>query len=207
MANYIQKFVRAMHGQFAAVGKFENYPQKRSRFIQMSGNVYKILVLGQAGVGKTTFVHRCRTGQFEQKYIPTMSIETKLHNHTGPQRTLSFDFWDFAGSERYGVAQYLSFGSADAALIFTEINSLALSTNLSMQIAEQYLSEVRQYTTKIPIILVINAKMNNPTQIKVETETIFAKFSALVDGIHVISVESGVGCHEILNAVSLALLN
>lgn len=173
----------------------------------MSGKVYKILVLGQAAVGKTTFVHRCRTGQFEQKYIPTISIQTQLHNHTGPQRTLTFDFWDFAGSERYGVSQYLSFGSADAALIFTEINSLALSTNLSVDIAKRYLSDVRQHLPKIPIILVINAKINNPAQIKLDADMISAKFSGLIDGVHVISVESGVGCPEILNAVSLALLN
>lgn len=58
---------------------------------------FKCVIVGEGGVGKTTFVKRHITGEFEKKYIATQGVEvsniTFFTNH-GPIR---FNLWDTAG--------------------------------------------------------------------------------------------------------------
>lgn len=36
---------------------------------------FKLVLVGDGGVGKTTLVKRHLTGEFEKKYIPTLGVE------------------------------------------------------------------------------------------------------------------------------------
>ena len=68
----------------------------------MEPSRFKIVIAGDASVGKTTFINRHLTGEFAQKYIPTLGVDVhSLHFSTnyGP---IVFDMWDTAGVERYG---------------------------------------------------------------------------------------------------------
>jgi GTP-binding nuclear protein Ran len=58
---------------------------------------FKIVLVGDGGVGKTTFVKRCRTGEFEKKYIATQGVDVvplTFHTNYGP---IIFKVWDCAG--------------------------------------------------------------------------------------------------------------
>lgn len=75
---------------------------------------FKLVLVGDGGVGKTTFVKRHLTGEFEKKYIATLGnlfnltklnqIGVEVHpmvfttNH-GP---IKFNVWDTAGQEKLG---------------------------------------------------------------------------------------------------------
>jgi GTP-binding nuclear protein Ran len=41
---------------------------------------FKVVLLGDGGVGKTTFVKRHLTGEFEKKYVATQAYGTLLDN-------------------------------------------------------------------------------------------------------------------------------
>lgn len=82
---------------------------------------FKLLLVGDGGVGKTTFVKRHLTvtlriliaiaqaslilfgqGEFEKKYIATVGVEVHpllFHTNRGP---LVFNVWDTAGQEKFG---------------------------------------------------------------------------------------------------------
>ncbi|KAI3880616.1 hypothetical protein MKX03_037488, partial [Papaver bracteatum] len=52
--------------------------------------------------GKTTFVKRHLTGEFEKKYEPTIGVEVHpLDFHTNCGR-IRFHYWDTAGQEKFG---------------------------------------------------------------------------------------------------------
>src|SRR5687767_6848947 len=58
---------------------------------------FKLVLVGDGGVGKTTFVKRHITGEFEKKYIATMGVEvSSLPFHTTLGK-LVFNLWDTAG--------------------------------------------------------------------------------------------------------------
>ena len=52
--------------------------------------------------GKTTFVKRHLTGEFEKKYVATLGVEVHplvFHTNRG---ALRFNVWDTAGQEKFG---------------------------------------------------------------------------------------------------------
>src|SRR3546814_6111230 len=64
--------------------------------------VYKIALVGDGGVGKTTYVKRMLTGEFEKKYVATLGVEVhplRFRTNYGP---VIFNMWDTAGQEKFG---------------------------------------------------------------------------------------------------------
>jgi GTP-binding nuclear protein Ran len=63
---------------------------------------FKVVLVGDGGVGKTTFVKRHISGEFEKRYLATMGVEVrplKFHTNFGP---ILFNVWDTAGQEKLG---------------------------------------------------------------------------------------------------------
>ncbi|XP_006901359.1 PREDICTED: GTP-binding nuclear protein Ran-like [Elephantulus edwardii] len=63
---------------------------------------FKLLLVGDGGTGKTTFVKHHLTGKFEKKYVATLGVEVHpLVFHTN-RRPIKFNVWDIADQEKFG---------------------------------------------------------------------------------------------------------
>lgn len=63
---------------------------------------FKVVLVGDGGVGKTTFVKRHISGEFEKRYLATMGVEVRplrFQTNFGP---ILFNVWDTAGQEKLG---------------------------------------------------------------------------------------------------------
>jgi GTP-binding nuclear protein Ran len=77
---------------------------------------YKIILVGDAGVGKTTFIARHTTGRFDINYIPTIGVAVRdvlfMTNHG----EIQFNVWDLAGQEKFGGSYDGYYQDADGAI-------------------------------------------------------------------------------------------
>ncbi|OEH75194.1 GTP-binding nuclear protein ran [Cyclospora cayetanensis] len=63
---------------------------------------FKLILVGDGGVGKTTLVKRHLTGEFEKKYIPTLGVEVRPLRFSTNFGPIVFNVWDTAGQEKFG---------------------------------------------------------------------------------------------------------
>ncbi|GJM98049.1 hypothetical protein PR202_ga15024 [Eleusine coracana subsp. coracana] len=61
---------------------------------------FKLLLVGDGGTGKTTFVKRHVTGEFEKRYERKACSPFSLCNDRGGK--IRFNCWDTAGQEKFG---------------------------------------------------------------------------------------------------------
>jgi len=84
---------------------------------------FKLLLVGDGGVGKTTFVKRHKTGEFEKKYVATMGVEVHpipFHTTLGP---VIFNCWDTAGQEKLGGLRDGYYIGGQAAIIMFDVTA------------------------------------------------------------------------------------
>lgn len=63
---------------------------------------YKIAVIGDGGVGKSTYIRRMLTGEFEKKYVATLGVEVHPLRFRTNYGVVQFNMWDTAGQEKFG---------------------------------------------------------------------------------------------------------
>ena len=84
---------------------------------------FKLILVGDGGVGKTTFVKRHLTGEFEKKYVATLGVEVHpllFHTNRGP---IKFNVWDTAGQERFGGLRDGYYIQGQCAIIMFDVTS------------------------------------------------------------------------------------
>lgn len=63
---------------------------------------FKCVLVGDGGTGKTTFVKRHLTGEFEKKYVATLGVEVHPLVFNTSRGSIRFNVWDTAGQEKFG---------------------------------------------------------------------------------------------------------
>mmetsp|Transcript_23998 Transcript_23998/g.72273 ORF Transcript_23998/g.72273 Transcript_23998/m.72273 type:complete len:198 (-) Transcript_23998:50-643(-) len=82
---------------------------------------FKLILVGDGGVGKTTFVKRHLTGEFEKKYVATLGVEVHplvFHTNRGP---IKFNVWDTAGQEQFRTITRSYFRGAQGIVLVYDI--------------------------------------------------------------------------------------
>ncbi|RLV96274.1 Vacuolar protein sorting-associated protein 21 [Spathaspora sp. JA1] len=93
---------------------------------------YKIVLLGESSVGKTSLVQRFTSNTFDIHVANTIGAAfiTKLYtSRTMKDRTVKFEIWDTAGQERYRSLTPMYYRNAKLALICFDLNNFEYTFN------------------------------------------------------------------------------
>lgn len=110
----------------------------------------KLVLLGTAGVGKSSLVVQFVREHFCENQEPTIGATYFQKSVNINNCIVNFDIWDTAGQERYHSLVPLYYRNADAALVVYDATSLE-----SFNKAKKWVEELRMYNTNPDIIIML----------------------------------------------------
>jgi GTP-binding nuclear protein Ran len=112
---------------------------------------FKLVLCGDGGTGKTTFIKRHLTGEFEKKYIATLGVEVHPMIFCTSRGKICFQVWDTAGQEKLACLRDGYYIGAHCAIIMFDVCSRVTYKNVT-----KWYKELTRVCEGIPIVLVGN---------------------------------------------------
>ncbi|CAI7805828.1 unnamed protein product [Closterium sp. NIES-54] len=131
---------------------------------------FKLILVGDGGTGKTTFVKRHLTGEFEKRYEPTIGVEVHpLDFYTNCGR-IRFYCWDTAGQEKFGGLRDGYYIHGQCAIIMFDVTS-----RLTYKNVPTWHRDLCRVCENIPIVLCGNKVDVKNRQVKAKQVTFHRK--------------------------------
>jgi len=101
----------------------------------MSDYKFKLPIIGDGGVGKTTLTHRYLHGIFEEKYALTIGMEFYIKKLEVDGKLTSLHIWDFAGEDKFRFLLPGVINGANGTLFMFDITRYKTFNNLKNWLA------------------------------------------------------------------------
>lgn len=124
---------------------------------------FKVIIVGDAGVGKTSLIETQLTSVFNVKYVPTLGVDVRPSSFNTNHGEIVLDFWDTAGQEQYSKSKEGYYVSSDACVAMYDCHSRRTFENAK----QQYYNVCKTLGKEIPIIYIGN-KADITEKIKVK---------------------------------------
>lgn len=134
--------------------------------------LFKLLLIGDSGVGKSCLLLRFADDNFTDSYISTIGVDFRFRTITIDKKTVKLQIWDTAGQERFRTITSAYYRGADGIIMVYDVTSAE-----SFEHVEEWLSEVDRYANENTSKLLVGNKADlvDLKQVQEETATRFAE--------------------------------
>jgi small GTP-binding protein len=112
--------------------------------------VFKITVIGDGGVGKTSLIKKYTQGSFQKQYIKTLGAQFSKYDEKVNGDNCKLFFWDIAGQAEFSFMRPTFYKGSKAAII---VFSHAPTEEKSFDHIVDWHEDIKKYCGNIPIIL------------------------------------------------------
>jgi small GTP-binding protein len=113
--------------------------------------VYKVIILGDGTVGKTSLVRRYCEGRFEHSRVMTIGVDFQTKIVQVGERTIKLSIWDVAGQPRFqSMREGFYKGSVAAVLVYD------LTQNDTLMHLDEWYLELKKNAQQARVIVVGN---------------------------------------------------
>lgn len=115
----------------------------------------KLVLLGEAAVGKSSLVLRFVSNDFQENKEPTIGAAFLTQKCTIGERTIKYEIWDTAGQERFASLAPMYYRNAQAAIVVYDITKPA-----SFIKARHWVKELHEQANRDITIALVGNKLD-----------------------------------------------
>ncbi|CAH1364790.1 ras-related protein Rab-43 [Tenebrio molitor] len=127
--------------------------------------LFKIVLIGDCGTGKTCIVQRFKNGTFIERHGNTIGVDFSMKTVMVDGKKVKLQIWDTAGQERFRTITQSYYRSANGVIIVYDITKR--SSFLSVA---RWVEEVRRYSGSSVLLALVGNKADMESLREVEFE-------------------------------------
>lgn len=115
---------------------------------------FKVMLIGDSGVGKTCFLIRFKDGAFlAGSFISTVGIDFRNKTINVDEKKVKLQIWDTAGQERFRSITHAYYRDAHALLLLYDVSNRG-----SFENTREWLSEIKEYAPHDAVVVLLGNK-------------------------------------------------
>ena len=131
----------------------------------MPDYLFKVVVVGESGVGKTNLVKRYVHSTFDESFNPTIAVECESISISSEGKTSEINFWDTAGQDKLRTITRTYYKEAHGAVIVYDI-----ADKESFLRIPYWVKEIKEYCFQNVQIILLGNKKDKLNERKVNSE-------------------------------------
>lgn len=147
--------------------------------------LFKIVLIGDCGTGKTCVVQRFRSGTFIERHGNTIGVDFSMKTVLIDGKKVKLQIWDTAGQERFRTITQSYYRSANGVIIVYDITKRSTFLNL-----QRWVEEVRRYTSSHVLVVVVGNKCDLEDSREVEKSEVQALCEYLPEVLEVVETSA-----------------
>jgi len=142
-------------------------------YIEPINRVFKITLIGDSGVGKSSFLERYISGTYYDSFTPTIGVDfkckyfTNYTNQTNQTTNIKLQIWDTAGQEKFKTISTAYYRKVHCFVLFFDLTNTTSFTNLNT-----WMKEINRAATMKSLFIVIGTKKDLKKDRKIKSEDI-----------------------------------
>jgi small GTP-binding protein len=166
----------------------------------VTGFNWKILIVGDGAVGKTTLFQRIKTGSYNENTIMTIGVDFYTFELKQEENRIRLQIWDLGGQPQFKKLLPAYRGGTNAAIVMYDLTRYS-----TVQHLEEWISFIREENATIPI-LIVGSKLDLAEKICVKEADLESYLKRFAFGHCRCSSKTGTGIEDILGLMANATL-
>eukprot|EP01024_Parvocaulis_polyphysoides_P013322 TRINITY_DN15211_c0_g1_i2.p2 TRINITY_DN15211_c0_g1~~TRINITY_DN15211_c0_g1_i2.p2 ORF type:complete len:240 (+),score=29.60 TRINITY_DN15211_c0_g1_i2:87-722(+) len=128
--------------------------------------LFKVLMIGDTNVGKSSLMLRFADDTFSENYISTIGVNFKIRTVKVDGKVTKFQIWDTAGQERFRALTNRYYRGVHGIIVVYDVTN-----QQSFESVKDWLTEIERYADENVNKLIVGNKSDLVAQKVVDTET------------------------------------
>ncbi|GFN86773.1 ras and EF-hand domain-containing protein-like [Plakobranchus ocellatus] len=117
--------------------------------------IFKVVFVGDSGVGKSTFLHQFCHNEFRGNFAATIGVDFQVKTLDMKEAVVTLQLWDTAGQERYRSMTKTYFRKADGVIVMYDVNMEATFTSV-----RNWMSSVQEQVEPGTVTMLVGNKLD-----------------------------------------------
>lgn len=127
--------------------------------------LFKLVLIGDSGVGKSCLLLRFADDSFTDSYISTIGVDFRFRTVNIDMKTVKLQIWDTAGQERFRTITSAYYRGAHGIIMVYDVTNYE-----SFEHVEEWLNEVNRHASESTLKLLVGNKADLADDKKVRSE-------------------------------------